>query len=73
MVAFVATGRTPVFLELSLIFSMLVGAGALGPNALRLPAWARRREAQMEEVAQRARELIKAPDSGESPPDQHAV
>lgn len=38
------------------------GGAALGYNALRLPAWAERREAQMEQIAERARALIAAPE-----------
>lgn len=37
-----------------------VSAAALGYNALRLPGWALEREAQMEQVGARARELIAA-------------
>lgn len=37
-----------------------VSAAALACNALRLPGWALKREAQMEQVAARARELIAA-------------
>jgi len=36
-----------------------MGAAALAANALRLPAWAREREEQMEHVATRARALIR--------------
>jgi hypothetical protein len=42
-----------------------VGVGALVFNALRLPRWAREREQQMRDVAERTRALIDAnPDSG---------
>jgi hypothetical protein len=36
-----------------------MGAAALAANALRLPAWAREREEQMEHVATRARALVR--------------
>lgn len=39
----------------------LMGGGTLGYNALRLPGWAREREAQMEEVAARAVSLLGIP------------
>jgi hypothetical protein len=38
----------------------LMGAAALGSNALRLPRWADEREQQMEYIATRARALIRA-------------
>ena len=38
-----------------------IGAGALILNALRLPRWARLREQQMQEIAQRALALIGSP------------
>jgi hypothetical protein len=63
----ITTGQSPVFLELSLISSMLVGAAALGPNVLRLPGWVREREAQMGEVSRRARTLIQGPAEGNRP------
>lgn len=40
---------------------LLMGGGALGLNAIRLPAWVREREAQMEHVAARALALLSAP------------
>ena len=44
--------------------AIALGGGALlGTNALRLPAWAAEREAQMEHMAGRARALIGAPES----------
>jgi hypothetical protein len=52
------TGQSPVFMELALISSILIGGGALGPNVLRLPRWARKREGQMEDIASRVRALI---------------
>jgi hypothetical protein len=39
---------------------LAVSAAALGYNALRLPGWALEREAQMEQVAARARVLLGA-------------
>jgi hypothetical protein len=61
------TGQSPVFLELGLIASMLVGGGALVPNVLRLPRWAREREKHMEEIANRARGLIEERPSEKEP------
>ena len=44
-----------------------MGGAALASNALRLPGWAQEREAQMEHVAARARELLGAlPEAGEA-------
>lgn len=62
---FLTTGQTPVFMELALILSMLIGGGALAPNLLRLPRWAREREGQMEDIAGQVRALIKEPPQGE--------
>ena len=62
-----ATGQSPVFMELALISSMLVGGAALGPNLLLLPRWARERERQMEDIADRARTLIRNRPHGEEP------
>ncbi|HEU0054196.1 MAG TPA: hypothetical protein VFQ39_13510 [Longimicrobium sp.] len=39
----------------------LLGGAAIGWNALRLPSWAQQREAQMERIAVRARELLSRP------------
>ena len=64
---FLTTGQSPVFMELALISSMLIGGGTLGPNVLRLPRWAREREGQMEDVASRARALIKSRPEEEKP------
>jgi hypothetical protein len=61
------TGESPVVMELALIASMLIGGGALGPNLLRLPRWARERESQMEDVAGRTRALIRDRPDGEEP------
>ena len=61
------TGQSPVFMELALISSMLIGGGALAPNVLRLPRWAREREGQMEDIAGQVRGLIKEPPQGEEP------
>lgn len=54
----IATGQSPVFLEVALLSSILIGGGALLPNVFRLPLWARKREQQMEEIASRTRALI---------------
>ena len=62
-----ATGSSPVVLELPLIVSVLVGGGALVPNVLRLPRWAREREGQMEDIASRVRALIGPRPQGEDP------
>ena len=62
---FLTTGQSPVFLELALISSMLIGGGALLPNVLRLPRWAREREGQMEDIASRTRALIGEHPQGE--------
>jgi hypothetical protein len=62
-----ATGESPVFMELALISSTLIGVGTLGRNLLRLPRWAREREGQMEEVAGRVRRLIREPAEGDEP------
>lgn len=43
------------------LFLSLMGGGALGYNALRLPGWAHEREEQMEEVAARALALLGTP------------
>lgn len=51
------TGEPAEELFRPLLF-LLMGGVALGYNAVRLPAWAREREAQMEHVAARARALI---------------
>ena len=59
------TGQSPVFLEIASISSMLIGGGALAPNLLRLPRWAREREGQMEDIAGQVRTLIKEPPQGE--------
>ena len=64
---FMTTGQSPVFMEVALISSILIGGGALGPNLLRLPRWARERESKMEEVAGRARTLIRDRPEGEEP------
>ena len=64
---FLTTGESPVFLEMGMIVSMLVGGGALFPNVLRLPRWARERERQMEETANRARALIEDRPRGGEP------
>jgi hypothetical protein len=58
------TGQSPVFMELALISSMLIGGGTLAPNVLRLPRWAREREGQMEDIAGRVRALIEEPPAG---------
>ncbi len=52
-------GGTTAWRELlgPLVFAV-GGVGALGANLLRLPAWAREREAQMEHIAARARALL---------------
>ncbi|HEU0015412.1 MAG TPA: hypothetical protein VFQ45_17110 [Longimicrobium sp.] len=42
------------------LFVALLGAGALGANALRLPGWAHEREQQMEYIAARAQALLRA-------------
>ena len=44
-------------LSVLLIFAMM-GVGALGMNAIRLPRWAREREEQMDHIAVRARSII---------------
>lgn len=59
-----ATGGTTDDIELAGMLG-LIGVGALGANALRLPGWAREREEQMEHIAARARALIRpAPEPG---------
>jgi len=55
----IATGQSPVYLELGLISSMLIGSASLFPNILRLPRWARSRDGQMEDVANRVRTMIR--------------
>lgn len=62
---FLTTGQSPVFLELALIASFIVGGATLLPNVLRLPRWAREREGQLEDIAIRVRALI-----GESPEEE---
>jgi hypothetical protein len=52
-------GELPGDFGISLIFAVL-GAATLGFNALRLPAWARNREEQMEAVSARAVVLLGA-------------
>jgi hypothetical protein len=42
----------------------VMGAVALGANAVRLPPWAREREEQMERIAVRAQALIRSGDEG---------
>jgi len=56
---FLTTGQSPVFMELALISSMLIGGGTLAPNVFRLPRWAREREGQMEDIASHVRTLIR--------------
>ena len=53
-----ATGEAGDAMILGLVSVM--GAAALGANALRLPRWAEEREEQMERVATRAQTLIRA-------------
>ena len=65
----IATGQSPVFLELGLISSMLVGGAALFSNILRLPLWALAREGQMAGVANRVRTMISGNPSGEESKD----
>jgi hypothetical protein len=47
-----ATGDTG--LMMSILTTMTAGAGIFGTSALRLPGWARRRQQQMNQVAERA-------------------
>ena len=54
-----ATGSSPVAVELPMILSVLFGGGALASSVVRLPRWARKREDQMEDVAGRVRGLIR--------------
>jgi hypothetical protein len=51
------SGTLPGEIMIPLVFGAM-GVAALGYNALRLPPWALEREAQMELVAARARELL---------------
>jgi hypothetical protein len=44
----------------------LMGAGALGFNALRLPRWSRERQLQMESIAERTLALLGEPGTGPS-------
>jgi hypothetical protein len=45
-----------------LLLMLVMGGGALGVNAWRLPRWARTREQQMEHIIERARAIIGADD-----------
>ena len=62
---FLATGRTPVAMELAMIVSVGLGAGALASNMLTLPGWAREREGQMEYIAGRVGALLGEGPQGE--------
>ncbi len=62
---FLTTGRTPVAMELAMILSVGMGAGALVSNRLTLPGWAREREGQMEYIAGRVGALL-----GDRPPGE---
>ncbi len=50
------------------LLMMAVGAGAFATNALRLPAWARTREEQMERIEARVLTLLAEPPEGEQGP-----
>ena len=66
LVVLFLSGALPEAAFVPLLLAAMGGA-ALGSNALRLPAWAQEREAQMEHVAARARELLgAAPEAGET-------
>jgi hypothetical protein len=56
--AFAVGGNPDAFPGMLAIASM--GAGAIAVNALRLPRWARLRERQMQEVAERTLALLAA-------------
>jgi hypothetical protein len=47
-------------LIVSILTGMTAGAGMFGSSALRLPEWARRRQQQMDEIAERAALMAKA-------------
>ena len=49
------------------VLAAVTGGGILASNVIRLPRWARRREAQMESIAGRVTALL-----GESPPGEEA-
>lgn len=66
-VVFALTGRLGDELAMTLLLAAM-GGGALAYNALTLPRWADEREAQMEHIARRARQII-GPQSGADDPD----
>ncbi len=66
LVVLAASGALPDAIFLPLVMA-LMGGGALGFNALRLPGWAQEREAQMEAVAARARALLAGSPAPELP------
>jgi hypothetical protein len=53
-----ATGQSPVFMEVGLLSSIIVTLGALVPNVVRLPLWARKKERQMEDLSRGVRGLL---------------
>ncbi|HEU4454173.1 MAG TPA: hypothetical protein VFR81_13980 [Longimicrobium sp.] len=71
LLALFFTGELPDGLFLPLVFAAM-GGGTLAYNALRLPAWAREREEQMELVAAQARLLLagNADPEPEAPPSR---
>jgi hypothetical protein len=55
LVTAIATAATgDMGLMMSILTTMAGGAGMFGASALRLPGWARRRQQQMDQIAERA-------------------
>ncbi|HEY0016579.1 MAG TPA: hypothetical protein VGC13_09685 [Longimicrobium sp.] len=67
LVVLAMTGALPEAI-LGPMLIALMGGGSLAWNAVSLPGWAQRREAQMEAVAVRARTLLGAPPAPRLPP-----
>ena len=65
LVLFIGEGLPAAAMVAVLI--VLAGGGVLGANMLRLPRWAREREAQMEYIAGRVQALLGGSEGGESP------
>ena len=58
LLSLIATGTSPVGLELAMLGLLGMGGGILTVNKLTLPKWAHDSEGQIEYVAGRVRELV---------------